>query len=113
MKTPNPYDYEIALGRCTTEKDIEGNARIIGVDMSFLDKLPIKESSLVRTAINRLAEFEDAEIASDNNVEIPITLCENNNGESYSILVNGVERFTTKNLAEAQALYDEIKSLFP
>ena len=60
----NPYNYENRLGRCTS-RDEYGNADIKGVDMSFLLALPYEEMVLVTQAINRLADFEDAEIEMD------------------------------------------------
>ena len=64
MKKLNPYGYKEKLGRCTS-RDEYGNADIKGVDMSFILSLPYEEMVLVTQAINRLADFEDAEIAAD------------------------------------------------
>lgn len=63
-----PYNYENRLGRCTS-RDEYGNADIKGVDMSFLLALPYEEMVLVTQAINRLADFEDAEIEMDKREE--------------------------------------------
>lgn len=63
-----PYNYENRLGRCTS-RDQYGNADIKGVDMSFLLALPCEEMVLVTQAINRLADFEDAEIEMDKREE--------------------------------------------
>ena len=60
----NPYDYENYFKRCTS-RDEYGNANIDGVDMSFLLALPYEEMVLVTQALNRLADFEDAEIEMD------------------------------------------------
>ena len=46
-----------------------GNANIDGVDMSFLLALPYEEMVLVTQALNRLADFEDAEIEMDKRKE--------------------------------------------
>lgn len=51
-------------GRCTS-RDEYGNANINGVDMSFMLGLPYEEMVLVTQALNRLADFEDAEIAEE------------------------------------------------
>ena len=59
----NPYGY----GRCTS-RDEFGNADIKGVDMTFLLSLPYKEMVLVTTALNRLADFEDAVIVEDKHI---------------------------------------------
>lgn len=59
-----PYNYENRLGRCTS-RDEYGNANINGVDMSFMLNLPYEEMVLVTQALNRLADFEDAEIEGD------------------------------------------------
>lgn len=59
-----PYNYENRLGRCTS-RDEYGNANINGVDMSFMLGLPYEEMVLVTQALNRLADFEDAEIEGD------------------------------------------------
>lgn len=64
----NPYNYENYLGRCTS-RDEYGNADINGVDMSFLLALPYEEMVLVTQALNRLADFEDAEIEMDKRKE--------------------------------------------
>ena len=64
MKQLNPYGYYEYLGRCTS-RDEYGNADIKGVDMSFILGLPYEEMVLVTQAINRLADFEDAEIQLD------------------------------------------------
>lgn len=60
----NPYSYQNRLGRCTS-RDEYGNANINGVDMTFMLGLPYEEMVLVTQALNRLADFEDAEIAED------------------------------------------------
>lgn len=57
----NPYNYDNYIKRCTS-RDEYGNANIDGVDMSFLLALPYEEMVLVTQALNRLADFEDAEI---------------------------------------------------
>lgn len=54
------YGTENHSGRCTS-RDEYGNADINGVDMSFLLGLPYEEMALVTQALNRLADFEDAE----------------------------------------------------
>lgn len=59
-----PYNYENRLGRCTS-RDEYGNADVKGVDMSFMLGLPYEEMVLVTQALNRLADFEDAEIEGD------------------------------------------------
>ena len=59
-----PYIYENRLGRCAN-RDEYGNADINGVDMSFLLALPYEEMALITQALNRLADFEDAEIEMD------------------------------------------------
>ena len=59
-----PYDYENSLGRCT-DRDEYGNANIKGVDMTFMLGLHYEEMVLVTQALNRLADFEDAETAAD------------------------------------------------
>ena len=64
----NPYNYENYFKRCTS-RDEYGNADIDGVDMSFLLALPYKEMVLVTQALNRLADFEDAEIEMDKRKE--------------------------------------------
>ena len=61
-----PYNYENRLGRCTS-RDEYGNADVKGVDMSFMLGLPYEEMVLVTQALNRLADFEDAEMESDKN----------------------------------------------
>lgn len=59
-----PYNYENRLGRCTS-RDEYGNADVKGVDMSFMLGLPYEEMAILAQALNRLADFEDAEIAED------------------------------------------------
>lgn len=59
-----PYNYDDDFKRCTS-RDEYGNANIDGVDMSFLLALPYEEMVLVTQALNRLADFEDAEIETD------------------------------------------------
>lgn len=61
-----PYNYENRLGRCTS-RDEYGNADVKGVDMSFMLGLPYEEMVLVTQALNRLADFEDAEMENDKN----------------------------------------------
>lgn len=63
----NPYNYENYFGGRCTSRDEYGNANINGVDMSFMLNLPYEEMVLVTQALNRLADFEDAEIESDKN----------------------------------------------
>lgn len=63
----NPYNYENYFGDRCTSRDEYGNANINGVDMSFMLNLPYEEMVLVTQALNRLADFEDAEIESDKN----------------------------------------------
>ena len=60
----NPYNYKEYFGRCTS-RDEYGNADIKGVDMTFLLGLNYEEMSIVQQALNRLADFEDAEEATD------------------------------------------------
>lgn len=55
-----PYGSRDYLGRCTS-RDEYGNADINGVDMSFLLSLNYEEMLFVQQALNRLADFEDAE----------------------------------------------------
>lgn len=57
----NPYNYDNYIKRCTS-RDEYGNANIDGVDMPFLLALPYEEMVLVTQALNRLADFEDAEM---------------------------------------------------
>lgn len=64
----NPYNYENYFKRCTS-RDEYGNANINGVNMSFLLALPYEEMVLVTQALNRLADFEDAEIEMDKREE--------------------------------------------
>ena len=59
-----PYNYENRLGRCTN-RDEYGNADVKGVDMSFMLGLPYEETAILAQALNRLADFEDAEIEKD------------------------------------------------
>ena len=60
----NPYNYKEYLGRCTS-RDEYGNADIKGVDMTFLLGMNYEEMNLIQQALNRLADFEDAEEAAD------------------------------------------------
>ena len=60
----NPYNENYFGGRCTS-RDEYGNADVKGVDMSFMLGLPYEEMAILAQALNRLADFEDAEIAED------------------------------------------------
>ena len=61
----NPYNYENYFGGRCTSRDEYGNADVKGVDMSFMLGLSYEEMVLVTQALNRLADFEDAEIEGD------------------------------------------------
>lgn len=60
----NPYNYKECLGRCTS-RDEYGNTDINGVDMTFTLGLSYEDMNLFQQALNRLADFEDAEEAAD------------------------------------------------
>ena len=72
MRIDNPYSYRNYLGRCTS-RDENGNAEIEGLDMTFLLGLHYEEQKLVQQALNRLADFEDAEEAADMNDNQPLS----------------------------------------
>lgn len=61
----NPYNYENYFGGRCTSRDEYGNADVKGVDMSFMLGLPYEEMAILTQALNRLADFEDAEIEGD------------------------------------------------